>query len=143
MTSPSETAMNQMAAKDETDMLERVPVPAEPLPAENPESPAASATASLSVRWHEIQAMFVDDPHEKQTRYDPEDWLPTSQERGNLRRSWMSGTPDKAPSSACNLGAAAALVAQGAPLGCVASSCIAALPEPPGGRPPNPRPTYL
>jgi hypothetical protein len=27
-----------------------------------PESPAASATASLSTRWHEIQAMFVDDP---------------------------------------------------------------------------------
>ena len=54
--------MNQMAAEDETDMLERVPVPAEPLPAENPEFPAASATASLSARWHEIQAMFVDDP---------------------------------------------------------------------------------
>jgi hypothetical protein len=63
MTSPSETAMNQMAAEGETDMLERVPVPAEPLPAENPEFPVASATASLSVRWHEIQAMFVDDPH--------------------------------------------------------------------------------
>ena len=27
-----------------------------------PESPAASATASVSTRWHEIQAMFVDDP---------------------------------------------------------------------------------
>jgi hypothetical protein len=27
-----------------------------------PEAPAASATASLSTRWHEIQAMFVDDP---------------------------------------------------------------------------------
>jgi hypothetical protein len=45
-----------------TDMLERVPVPAEPLPAENTEAPAASATASPSARWHEIQAMFVDDP---------------------------------------------------------------------------------
>ena len=99
MTSPSETAMNQMAAEDETGMLERVPVPAEPLPAESPEFPAVSATASLtamnqmaaedetgmldlvpapaeplpaentefsaarlSARWHEIQAMFVDDP---------------------------------------------------------------------------------
>jgi hypothetical protein len=27
-----------------------------------PESPAASATASESTRWHEIQVMFVDDP---------------------------------------------------------------------------------
>jgi hypothetical protein len=89
MTSPSETTMNQMAAEHEmgmlehipvpaeplpaeplpaespeipTDMLERVPVPAEPLPAENTEAPAASATASPSARWHEIQAMFVDDP---------------------------------------------------------------------------------
>jgi hypothetical protein len=84
MTSPSETTMNQMAAEHEmgmlehipvpaeplpaenpeipTDTLERVPVPAEPLPAENTESPAASATASPSARWHEIQAMFVDDP---------------------------------------------------------------------------------
>ena len=83
MTSPSETTMNettmnQMAAEDETGMLERIPVPAEPLPTESAEplptesteplptesteSPAASATAGLSERWHEIQAMFVDDP---------------------------------------------------------------------------------
>jgi len=55
-------ATNQMAAEDETGMLELVPVPAEPLPAENTEFPAASATASLSARWHEILAMFVDDP---------------------------------------------------------------------------------
>jgi hypothetical protein len=27
-----------------------------------PESSAASATATMSTRWHEIQAMFVDDP---------------------------------------------------------------------------------
>ena len=56
------TAMNQMAAEDENGMLELVPVPAEPLPAENTELSAASAAASLSARWHEIQAMFVDDP---------------------------------------------------------------------------------
>ena len=71
------TAMNQMATEDQTDMVEtdmpetdmvetdtlqRVPAPAEPLPAETPEFTAASATASLSARWHEIQAMFVDDP---------------------------------------------------------------------------------
>jgi hypothetical protein len=62
MTAPSETAMNQMTAEDETGMLEPVPVPAEPLPAENAEFSAASASASLSARWHEIQAMFVDDP---------------------------------------------------------------------------------
>jgi hypothetical protein len=134
MTSPSETTMNQMATEDETGMLERIPVPAEPLPTESTdplptesleplptestdplptestdllptesteplptesteplptesteplptesteplpmespeplptestESPAASASANLSERWHEIQAMFVDDP---------------------------------------------------------------------------------
>jgi hypothetical protein len=31
-------------------------------PASIPESPAASTAASLSMRWHEILAMFVDDP---------------------------------------------------------------------------------
>ena len=75
MTSPSETAMNQMATEDQTDMVETdMPetdmvetdtlqrVPAEPLPAEDTEFPAPSATASPSARWHEIQAMFVDDP---------------------------------------------------------------------------------
>jgi hypothetical protein len=54
--------MDQMAAEADAGMLERVPFPAEPLPAENPAFPAASATASLSARWHEIKAMFVDDP---------------------------------------------------------------------------------
>ena len=111
MTSPSETAaVHQMAADDDEGMLGRIPDPAGPLPAENPqpadyagvwqpeptavgspadepevvgrgdaerfttfpvpgaepesvpEAPAASATASPSTRWHEIQAMFVDDP---------------------------------------------------------------------------------
>ena len=58
----SMTAVNQMPAEDDAGMLETVPVQAEPLPAENPEFPATSATASLSARWHEILAMFVDDP---------------------------------------------------------------------------------
>src|ERR1700691_2526263 len=62
MTTPIETAMDQIVAEDDAHLLERVPVPAEPLPAESPEFPAASATASLSARWHEIQALFVDDP---------------------------------------------------------------------------------
>jgi hypothetical protein len=62
MTSPIETAMNQMAAEDGAGMLDRVPVQAGPLLAGNPAFPAASATASLSARWHEIQAVFVDDP---------------------------------------------------------------------------------
>jgi hypothetical protein len=61
-TAMNETAMNQMAAEDETGMLERVPVPAELPSAGNPEFPTASVTASLSARWHEIQALFVDDP---------------------------------------------------------------------------------
>jgi hypothetical protein len=76
-----------MAAEDDEGMLGRIPDPAGPLPSENPqpteyaavwqpgttavsgaepesvpEAPAVSATASLSTRWHEIQAMFVDDP---------------------------------------------------------------------------------
>ena len=67
MTSPIETAadqtaMDQMAAEDGAGMLERVPVPAGPLPAGNPEFPAAGTAESLSGRWHEIQAVFVDDP---------------------------------------------------------------------------------
>jgi hypothetical protein len=46
MTTPSETAMNQMAAEDGTGMPARVPVQAGPLtPAGDPEFPAASATA--------------------------------------------------------------------------------------------------
>jgi hypothetical protein len=64
-TAADQTAMDQMAAKDDAGMLDRVPVQAGPLPsAGNPAFPAASAsaTASLSARWHEIQAMFVDDP---------------------------------------------------------------------------------
>src|SRR5580704_4030761 len=67
MTSPSEMAIDhQMAAEDDKDTRGRMPDPAGPLPTENPEpvpeSPAASATASESTRWHEIQVMFVDDP---------------------------------------------------------------------------------
>jgi len=62
MTTPSETAADQMAAEDGAVMPARVPVQPGPLPAENPEFPPAGATASLSARWHEIQAMFVDDP---------------------------------------------------------------------------------
>jgi len=75
MTSPGETAMDhQMAAQDDLDMRERIADPtddaersmtlavpgAEPEPI--PESPAVSDTAAMSARWHEIQAMFVDDP---------------------------------------------------------------------------------
>src|SRR5512133_842268 len=84
MTSPSEMAVDhQMAAEDDEDTRERMPDPAGPLPTENPQDdadrsmtfsvpdaepesipgyPAASATASESTRWHEIQVMFVDDP---------------------------------------------------------------------------------
>ena len=62
MTSSTETAAGQMAAEDDAGMLERVPAQPGPLPAGDPEFPAASATASMSTRWHEIQAMFVDDP---------------------------------------------------------------------------------
>jgi hypothetical protein len=67
MTSPIEAAADQMAAdngagEDGAVMLERVPVPAGPLSAENPAFPAPSAIASPSARWHEFQAVFVDDP---------------------------------------------------------------------------------
>jgi hypothetical protein len=72
-----------MAAEDDEDTRGRMPDRAGPLPAENPQgdadrsmafsvpdaepepipgSPAASATAGESARWHEIQVMFVDDP---------------------------------------------------------------------------------
>ena len=84
MTSPGERAIDHpMAAEDDEDTRGRMPDPAGPLPAENPQgdadrsmtfsvpdaepesipgSPAASATARESPRWHEIQVMFVDDP---------------------------------------------------------------------------------
>ena len=84
MTSPSEMAIDHpMAAEDDKDTRELMPDPAGPLPTENPQgdpdrsmtfsvpdaepepvpgSPAASAAASESTRWHEIQVMFVDDP---------------------------------------------------------------------------------
>jgi hypothetical protein len=84
MTSPGERAIDHpMAAEDDKDTRGRMPDPAGPLPAENPQgdadrsmtfsvpdaepesipgSPAASATARESPRWHEIQVMFVDDP---------------------------------------------------------------------------------
>jgi hypothetical protein len=84
MTSPSEMAVDHpMAAEDDEDTRGRMPDRAGPLPAENPQgdadrsmafsvpdaepepipgSPAASATAGESARWHEIQVMFVDDP---------------------------------------------------------------------------------
>jgi hypothetical protein len=62
MTTPVETAMDQMAAENGAGTLESVPVQAGPLPAESPDFPLAGATASLSTRWHEIQAAFVDDP---------------------------------------------------------------------------------
>ncbi|HEY6785730.1 MAG TPA: hypothetical protein VI365_00305 [Trebonia sp.] len=51
-----------MAAEDDAQLLERVPVQAGTLPAGNPEFPTGSATTSLSTRWHEIQATFVDNP---------------------------------------------------------------------------------
>jgi hypothetical protein len=42
----------------ERSMTPTVPASTGPVP----ESPAVSGTAALSTRWHEIQAMFVDDP---------------------------------------------------------------------------------
>jgi hypothetical protein len=60
MTAPIDTAMDQPAAENDASLFERVP--AQPLPAENPQFPAPSATGILSERWREIQAMFIDDP---------------------------------------------------------------------------------
>ena len=51
-----------MASEDGAGMPGRAGVQAGPLTAGNPEFPAASVTAGLSARWHEIQAVFVDDP---------------------------------------------------------------------------------
>jgi hypothetical protein len=48
MTSPIDTAIDQPAAENDASLVERVPVPAQPLPAENPQFPAPSATRSLS-----------------------------------------------------------------------------------------------
>jgi hypothetical protein len=76
-------------------MLERFPVPAGPLPpAGNPEFPAVSATASLSARWHEIQALFVPRlppscPVKKQMTNDSEGRLLTAH-GSDLRRAARS-----------------------------------------------------
>jgi len=67
---PTESVPAEPLPTESTDLLptegpEPLPtesVPAESLPTESAESPAVSASASLSERWHEIQAMFVDDP---------------------------------------------------------------------------------
>jgi hypothetical protein len=62
MTSPIDTAMSQSAAENEAGRLEHVPAPAGPPLTDNPAFPAVGAAAGLSARWHEIQAMFVDNP---------------------------------------------------------------------------------
>lgn len=53
--------MSQSATENEAGMLEHVPAPAGPL-TDDPAFPAAGTPAALSARWHEIQAMFVDNP---------------------------------------------------------------------------------
>jgi hypothetical protein len=51
----------EVADRDDAERSMPLTLPdAEPEPI--PESPAVSATATMSTRWHEIQAMFVDDP---------------------------------------------------------------------------------
>jgi hypothetical protein len=51
-----------MPAGDDARPPERVPVPAQPLTAKNPEFPTTAATASPGTRRREVKAMFVDDP---------------------------------------------------------------------------------
>jgi cytoskeletal protein RodZ len=59
MASPADEP--EVAGQGDADRSMTFPVPdAEPEPV--PGSPAASATASESTRWHEIQVTFVDDP---------------------------------------------------------------------------------
>ena len=51
----------EVTGRDDAERSMPLTIPdAEPEPI--PESPAVSATATMSTRWHEIQAMFVDDP---------------------------------------------------------------------------------
>ena len=51
----------EVVGRGDAEISATFPVPdAEPEPV--PEAPAPSATASLSTRWQEIQAMFIDDP---------------------------------------------------------------------------------
>jgi hypothetical protein len=59
MASPADES--KAAGQGDADRSVTFSVPgAEPGPV--PRSPAASATASESTRWHEVQVMFVDDP---------------------------------------------------------------------------------
>jgi hypothetical protein len=57
--SPAE--VSEVVGRDDAERSTTFPVP-DAEPESVPEAPAVSATASLSTRWHEIQAMFVDDP---------------------------------------------------------------------------------
>ena len=47
----------------ETDMLQHIPAPAEPLPAKLLNLQPPASLPALNARWHEIQANLVDDPH--------------------------------------------------------------------------------
>src|SRR5579872_2080533 len=51
----------EVADRDEAERSMPLTLP-DAEPESIPESPAVSATATMSTRWHEIQAMFVDDP---------------------------------------------------------------------------------
>jgi hypothetical protein len=68
MTSLGEMAMDHQPAVDDEDMPDRAPVLAGPPLTEDPqpepvlEPPAAIAADSMSVRWRDIQMMFIDDP---------------------------------------------------------------------------------
>jgi hypothetical protein len=51
----------EVVGRGDAEISATFPVPdAEPEPV--PDAPVASATASMSTRWQEIQAMFIDDP---------------------------------------------------------------------------------
>jgi hypothetical protein len=68
MTSLGEMAMDHQPAVDDEDMPDRAPVLAGPPLTEDPQPepvlgpPAAIAADSMSVRWRDIQMMFIDDP---------------------------------------------------------------------------------
>ena len=93
MTSPIETTeLDQMAAEDNADMLERVPVPAEPLPIENPQ-PAVPAED-----WYS-GATVMESPAEEPEAVDQGEAEPEVMDQGEAETSMALSVPDAEPES--------------------------------------------
>jgi len=99
MTSPIETtAIDQMAAEDNADMLERVPVPAEPLPVEN--LPAEDWYPGATVMESPAEEPEVVDQSEAEPEVmDQGEAEPEVMDQGEAETSMALSVPDVEPES--------------------------------------------